>query len=60
MINEIDETEKYKFGTDHIFDNKNLSAAFTGWKFENRLSSFTTFSKLAQDHFQKVKIDSTK
>ena len=60
VVNVIDETEKYKFGTDHIFDNKNLSAVFTGWKFENRLLSLTTFSKLAQDHLRKIKIDSTK
>ena len=59
VINLIDETEKYKHGTDHIFDNKNFSAVFTGWKFENRLSSLKTFSKLVQDHLKNVKIDST-
>lgn len=60
VINLIDETEKHKFGTDHIFDNKNLSAAFTSWKFENRSSSLKMFSKLAQVHLKNVKIDSTK
>ena len=60
VINVIGETEKYKYGTDHIFDNKNFSAAFAGWKFENRLSSLKTFSKLVQDHLKNVKIDSPK
>lgn len=60
VVNVVDETKKQQSGADHIFDNQNFTAAFTYWEFENRLSSLKTFTKLAQDHLNKVKIDSTK
>ncbi len=60
VVNVVEETKKHQFGADHIFDNEGFNAAFTGWKFENRLSSLKTFSELVQDHLNRIRIDSTK
>lgn len=59
-IKQVDETEKFKFGADHIFDNKHLTEVFTDWTFENRSSSLKTFSKLAQDHLNALNIEPKK
>ena len=60
LVTVIEETKRHQYGADHIFDNQSFSAAFNSWKFENRLSSLKTFSKLVQDHINNLKIDSTK
>ncbi len=52
-IDVVDETEKSKFGADHIFDCVNLHAAFNSWKFETRAESLRKYTNLYHDHLNK-------
>jgi nucleoside-diphosphate-sugar epimerase len=43
-IDAVDEIEKSNFGANHVFDCRNLYAAFNGWKFETRTLSLKKYT----------------
>ena len=59
-IDAVDEIEKSNFGADHVFDCRNLYAAFNGWKFETRVVSLRKYTNLYHARISELRINLTK
>ena len=59
-IDVVDEIEKSNFGADHVFDCRNLYAAFNGWKFETRAVSLKKYTNLYHARISESRINLTK
>ena len=59
-IDAVDEIEKNNFGADHVFDCRNLYAAFNGWKFETRVVSLRKYTNLYHARISELRINLTK
>ena len=59
-IDVVDEIEKSNFGADHVFDCRNLYAAFNGWKFETRVVSLRKYTNLYHARISELRINLTK
>ena len=59
-IDVVDEIEKSNFGADHVFDCRNLYAAFNGWKFETRVVSLRKYTNSYHARISELRINLTK
>ena len=59
-IDAVDEIEKSNFGADHVFDCRNLYAAFNSWKFETRVVSLRKYTNLYHARISELRINLTK
>ena len=59
-IDAVDEIEKSNFGADHVFDCRNLYAAFNGWKFETRVVSLRKYTNSYHARISELRINLTK